>query len=230
MSKIIIALDFNDSAKALKLAQKVRHNLEWVKVGLELFIASGPAIVISLKEMGFKVFLDLKLLDIPNTVSGAVSSCIEIGADMLTLHTLGGEEMIKAAINTRDIKDSKSRKTSLVGVTLLTSVDENDIVWQDKRTTGEITSDLAQKACKWGLDGCVCSGLEASVIKKITGRHFKLVTPGIRPEPSADDQKRVVTPQQARQAGSDFLVIGRPVTASSDPARALDNIRRLLGA
>ena len=228
MSRIIMALDLNDSAKALELAQRVRHDLEWVKVGLELFIKSGPPIIIGLKDMGFSVFLDLKLLDIPNTVSRAVSRCIEIGADMITLHTLGGEKMIKAAISARNLMDSKSRKTSLIGVTLLTSMDQSDIVWQDRRSAGEITADMAEKACKWGLDGCVCSGLEASVIRKTTGSDFKIITPGIRTQPSADDQKRVVTPQQARQAGSDFLVIGRPVTGSSDPVRALHEIKRLL--
>jgi len=228
LSKIIIALDFNDPEKALGFARGIRHQTNWVKVGLELFIRGGPEIVVRLKQMGFYVFTDLKFLDIPNTVAGAVSSCVDMGADMLTMHTLGGEKMIQSAINARDKTSGKKRKTILLGVTLLTSMEQDDLLWPDQRNISEITCDLALKAHGFGLDGCVCSGLEAGFIRKMTGRDFCLVTPGIRTEPAADDQKRVVTPEQAQMAGADFLVVGRPVIKNSDPVQALRDIRNRL--
>jgi orotidine-5'-phosphate decarboxylase len=228
LSKVIIALDFNDPAKALDFARKIRYEIRWVKVGLELFIRSGPEILAGLKELGFRVFLDLKLLDIPNTVSGAVSSCVDNGADMLTVHILGGEKMIKAAINARDRAAGQVDKTLLLGVTLLTSMEQKDLPWPEQRNTGQIVYDLARMAHGWGLDGCVCSGLEAETIRKMTAGDFYLVTPGIRTSPGQDDQKRIVTPEQAQRAGADFLVIGRPVTQSPDPVQTLRDIKSRL--
>lgn len=228
MSKVIIALDFNDPAKALDFAQKIRYEIQWVKVGLELFIRSGPEVLAGLKKMGFRVFLDLKFLDIPNTVSGAVSSSVLNGADMLTVHILGGEKMIKSAINARDLAAGQREKTLLLGVTLLTSMEQKDLPWPEQRNTGQVVYDLARMAQGWGLDGCVCSGLEAETIRKMTPRDFYLVTPGIRTSPGQDDQKRIVTPEQAQRGGADYLVIGRPVTQSPDPVQTLRDIKSRL--
>lgn len=228
MSEIIIALDFDSREKALKFVRKIPAKGIWVKVGLELFIRSGPGIVEELKNMGLKVFLDLKLMDIPNTVYGAVSSSLACGADMLTLHTLGGEKMVDQAINARTKFGNNKTRAILLGVTLLTSLDTPDLPWPDSRTTKQITLDLAMKAHAWGLDGCVCSGLEAQDVRKSTSPDFCLVTPGIRLQSLGDDQKRVVTPESAQQSGSDFLVIGRPVTQSPDPVHTLRDIRERL--
>ncbi|MFP4107922.1 MAG: orotidine-5'-phosphate decarboxylase [Desulfonatronovibrio sp.] len=228
MTDIIIALDFSDPEEALNLARTLKKETAWVKVGLELFARSGPEMVTRLKAMDLSVFLDLKLMDIPNTVSGSVSGCVAAGADMITLHTLGGKKMIQAALAARDRAGRQNNKPKLVGVTLLTSMDKEDLPWSDSRTTGEIVLDLAGKAMKWGLDGCVCSGLEARMIRENTADDFCLITPGIRTETSGDDQKRIVTPDQASKAGADFLVIGRPVTRSPDPVQSLRDIRNLL--
>ncbi|MFO7726756.1 MAG: orotidine-5'-phosphate decarboxylase [Desulfonatronovibrio sp.] len=228
MTDIIIALDFSDPEEALDLAQTLKNETTWVKVGLELFTRSGPEVITRLKAMGLSVFLDLKFMDIPNTVSGATSACVAAGADMITLHTLGGKKMIQAALAARDRAGRGKNKPKLVGVTLLTSMDKEDLPWPDSRTTDEIVLDLAGKGMKWGLDGCVCSGLEAGMIRKNTADDFCLITPGIRTENSGDDQKRIVTPDQASKAGADFLVIGRPVTGSPDPVQSLRDIRSLL--
>ncbi len=228
MTEVIIALDFDDPENAVDFAHKIKNETSWVKVGLELFIRGGPEVVVRLKQMGFYVFLDLKLLDIPNTVSGAVSSSVDIGADMLTLHILGGEKMIQAAINAKNRTTGEKSKIILLGVTLLTSMDQDDLPWPDRRDTGEIVCDLARRAHTLGLDGCVCSGLEAGRIRKMTDRDFYLVTPGIRLEPAKDDQKRVVTPEQAQASGADFLVIGRPVIKNADPVHALREIKKRL--
>lgn len=228
MTDIIIALDFSDPEEALDLAQTLKKETTWVKVGLELFTRSGPEVITRLKAMGLSVFLDLKFMDIPNTVSGATSACVAAGADMITLHTLGGKKMIQAALAARDRAGRGKNKPKLVGVTLLTSMDKEDLPWPDSRTTDEIVLDLAGKGMKWGLDGCVCSGLEAGMIRKNTADDFCLITPGIRTENSGDDQKRIVTPDQASKAGADFLVIGRPVTGSPDPVQSLRDIRSLL--
>lgn len=228
MTDIIIALDFSDPEEALDLAQTLKNETTWVKVGLELFTRSGPEVITRLKAMGLSVFLDLKFMDIPNTVSGATSACVAAGADMITLHTLGGKKMIQAALAARDRAGRGKKKPKLVGVTLLTSMDKEDLPWPDSRTTDEIVLDLAGKGMKWGLDGCVCSGLEAAMIRKNTADDFCLITPGIRTQNSEDDQKRIVTPDQASKAGADFLVIGRPVTGSPDPVQSLRDIRSLL--
>lgn len=225
MSEVIIALDFDSREKAIEFVRKIPARGIWVKVGLELFISSGPGIIEELKNMGLKVFLDLKLMDIPNTVYGAVSSSITCGADMITLHTLGGKKMVDQAINARARFQNSKTGTILLGVTLLTSLDTPDLPWPDSRTIREITLDLAVKAHAWGLDGCVCSGLEAQDVRKSTSPEFCLVTPGIRLQSLGDDQKRVVTPESAQKSGSDFLVIGRPVTQSPDPVHTLRDIK-----
>ncbi|WP_028575443.1 orotidine-5'-phosphate decarboxylase [Desulfonatronovibrio hydrogenovorans] len=229
MSKVIVALDFDSQAKALDFAEKIRQETDWVKVGLELFISSGPEVIAKLKKNGFNIFLDLKLFDIPNTVAGAVHRCMALGADMLTLHTLGGEQMIRRAVEARDQFSPRSQqRTMLLGVTLLTSLSKDDLPWPDPRESALIARDLAEKAFDWGMDGCICSGLEAGIIRGFSGDAFTLVTPGIRNQPAADDQKRTVTPKQAFKAGADYLVVGRPITGASNPVQALKDIKQNL--
>ncbi|RQD62538.1 orotidine-5'-phosphate decarboxylase [Desulfonatronovibrio magnus] len=224
MSKIIIALDFAEPVHALDFAKQIQNKNVWVKVGLELFIKGGQHIVSSLREMGFSVFLDLKFLDIPNTVAGAVRSCSAFDVDMITLHISGGRQMIEAAIDARNSCSALDKAPRLIGVTLLTSMDTRDMPFVENINAGQIARKLALDAYAWGLDGCVCSGLEAADIRESTATDFKIVTPGIRLQSMGDDQKRTVTPNEAVKAGSDFLVIGRPVTRSSDPLLALQKI------
>ncbi len=230
MPDIIVALDFQEPETAIELAGLLDPGKVWVKVGLELFTRAGPQVIARLKSMHFRIFLDLKLMDIPNTVRGAVLACLDMNVDMLTLHLLGGKSMIQAAVSARnDSKAPQACSAKLIGVTLLTSLDKEDLPWPEPRSISEVTLDLSGKARSWGLDGCVCSGLEADLIRNHTGPDFLLVTPGIRISPGSDDQKRVVTPEQAASCGADYLVIGRPVTRSSDPAKTIDDILSKLG-
>lgn len=222
MPDIIVALDFQEPDTAVKFAEILDPGKVWVKVGLELFTRAGPDIIARLKSMDFRIFLDLKLMDIPNTVRGAVLACLDMEVDMLTLHLMGGKSMIQAALAAR--QGSKNPAARFIGVTLLTSLDSTDLPWPESRPVAEVTLDLAGKGRSWGLDGCVCSGLEAGLIRKMAGPDFLLVTPGIRINPGSDDQKRTVTPEQASNCGADYLVIGRPITRSSDPAKTIDDI------
>ncbi|WP_291319449.1 orotidine-5'-phosphate decarboxylase [Desulfonatronospira sp.] len=229
--RVVIALDVSSREQALELARTLRPATDWVKIGLELFTSCGPDMVQELKELDYNVFLDLKLMDIPNTVKKTVSNCMHMGVDMLTLHLLGGEKMITAALEARARQDLKTHsRPILLGVTLLTSLDRSDLPWPESRSLHEVVLDLASRAGKWGLDGVVCSGHEASGIKKSAPEDFCLVTPGIRPGPDLEDQKRAVTPYRAMASGATHLVIGRPVTASVDPLESLMRIRRELSA
>ncbi len=217
-ASLVVALDFPDLDRALALADRLAGVDCWFKVGLELFTAEGPRTVAALKDKGRKVFLDLKFLDIPNTVQGAVRSAARLGADMLTLHLSGGQAMAEAALAGRADVDGSG--TLLVGVTVLTSQTleiNNDV--------GSPVLDLAHKAKAWYLDGVVCSGLEVGTVKSRVDQPFVCVTPGIRPDMAkADDQQRVTTPKRAVADGSDFLVVGRPVTGAEDPAGAAERI------
>ncbi|EFI36024.1 orotidine 5'-phosphate decarboxylase [Desulfonatronospira thiodismutans ASO3-1] len=229
--RVVVALDVSSREQALDLARTLRPATDWVKIGLELFTSCGPRIVQEIKDLDYNVFLDLKLMDIPNTVRKSVNNCIDLGVDMLTLHLLGGEKMINAAIDARDGRDFQARsRPALVGVTLLTSLDRSDLPWPESRSLYDVVLDLASRAGRWGLDGVVCSGGEAAGIKKSAMEGFCLVTPGIRPGENLEDQKRAVTPSMAMEAGATHLVIGRPVTASRDPLDSLMQIRRELSA
>ncbi len=229
--EIIIALDTSSREKALKLAQEIRPATTWVKIGLELFTACGPDIVRDLKIMDYKVFLDLKLMDIPNTVNRALLNCLDLGADMLTLHLLGGKKMIESARESRDKnKGSQEHKPLLVGVTLLTSLNQEDLPWDEPKDLSQIVLDLAAKARNWGTDGVVCSGLEASGIRKLVDPDFCLVTPGIRTNTEQQDQKRTVTPKQAWDAGATHLVLGRAVTQAENPCQAVMDIKNELSS
>jgi len=229
--RIIVALDVSSREQALDLARTLRPATDWVKIGLELFTSCGPGIVQEIKELGYNVFLDLKLMDIPNTVKKSVNNCMRMGVDMLTLHLLGGEKMITAALEARAGRDFKAHSSPvLLGVTLLTSLERPDLPWPESRSLHEVVMDLASRAKRWGLDGVVCSGGEAAGIKENAPENFCLVTPGIRSGETTQDQKRTVTPSMAVSSGATHLVIGRPVTASRDPLGSLMHIRRELSA
>lgn len=213
MAELIVALDFDKAEDAYCLAEKIKGEVSWVKIGLELFLAEGPSIVKKFKTMGFNVFLDLKLYDIPNTIKGAVNSAIKTGADMLTIHLSGGKRMCEAALETCSMNNATIQ---IFGVSVLTSFDEGEFIGYQGKLS-ELVDSLAKNALDWGVNGIVCSGLEVEKIKNLAPG-LKCLTPGIRfDEKNNDDQKRVMTPYQAVMAGSDYLVVGRPITKAEDP-------------
>lgn len=222
MAELVVALDYKDAESALAMARELQGAATWMKVGLELFTAEGPAVVTGLKKLGFKVFLDLKFFDIPNTVQGAVRSAARLGADMVNIHALGGARMARAALDGCLEGTPRGGTPPIVlAVTILTSMAAGDLPVQGVPQPREMALDLAMKAEQYGLGGVVCSGQEVEAIKAICGKEFICLTPGIRPASSAsDDQRRVVTPAQAVQSGSDFLVVGRPITKASSPGEA----------
>ncbi|HEX6939359.1 MAG TPA: orotidine-5'-phosphate decarboxylase [Longimicrobiales bacterium] len=223
MATTIVALDLPTAEAALALVDRVGSAVDWYKVGAPLFTRSGPAVVEQLHERGKKVFLDLKYHDIPNTVARAVEAAAELGVAMLTLHTAGGGPMLRAA---RDAIGADGPR--LLGVTLLTSFTAGDIeqVWdKELRSMREEVGRLAALAAESGLDGVVASALEAEALKRRHGAEFVVVTPGIRPAGAvAGDQARTATPAEAVRAGSDFLVVGRPVLHSPDPVATIAEI------
>lgn len=223
MSELVVALDYADAASALEMGNRLRGCVPWVKVGLELFTVEGPRVVGALKALGFKVFLDLKFFDIPNTVEGAVRSAGYSGADMCNIHVLGGARMAEAALAGRE---AANPDMLLFGVTLLTSMTAHDLPLETGEIQGpELALRLAISAKAYYLDGVVCSGLEVSDIKAATSGGLLCLTPGIRPEGGEHgDQRRVVTPADAVRAGSDYLVVGRPITGSAYPERDAENI------
>ena len=225
--RVIVPLDFPDAGAALALAARLDPSLCRVKVGKELFTAAGPDVVARLRERGFEVFLDLKYHDIPNTVAGACRAAARLGVWMLNVHASGGAAMLRAA---REAVDVVPRRPLLTGVTILTSLADADLARIGYRgTAAENVERLAALARECGLDGIVCSAQEAPAMRANHGRHFKLVTPGIRLATSvADDQSRTVTPVEAVRLGADYLVIGRPITQSRDPVATLESIRQSL--
>lgn len=225
--RVIVPLDFPDAEAALALAARLDPRLCRVKVGKELFTAAGPAVVQRLHERGFEVFLDLKFHDIPNTVAGACRAAARLGVWMVNVHASGGEAMLRAA---RDALTDAKRPPLLIGVTILTSLGAADLARVGFQGTPEENVErLAGLAHGCGLDGVVCSALEAPRLRAAFGPGFKLVTPGIRLEGAeAHDQSRVVTPREALRLGADYLVIGRPIAQARDPAAALETIRSSL--
>lgn len=218
-----MALDFPDAESALALAKRISPEQCKLKVGKELFTAAGPPLVEKLVERGFQVFLDLKFHDIPTTVARACAAAARLGVWMVNVHALGGGTMIAAA---RDALDALANRPLLIAVTILTSMDEDDLRQIGiTASPGEAASRLARLARKNGADGIVCSAHEAASIRSRFGEAFLRVTPGIRlAENAADDQKRVMTPSLAVQNGASYLVIGRPVTRAEDPAEVLRRI------
>jgi orotidine-5'-phosphate decarboxylase len=219
--KIIVPLDVASPEKARDLVQRLGGKVGWFKVGLQLFTAVGPAIVEEIKKSGTKIFLDLKFHDIPNTVQQAVRSASALGADMLTIHLCGGSEMCRAAVAGR-----AESSTLLLGVTVLTSL--NDQALAEVGTKASVPEQvllLATLAKAVGINGLVASPLEIASLRERFGSYFTIVTPGVRPiGTDPGDQKRVMTPVEALKAGSDYLVIGRPITAAVDPLAALNRI------
>lgn len=222
-SPIIVALDVADAGAALSLAARLDPTLCRVKVGKELFTRAGPAVVEQLQNAGFEVFLDLKFHDIPNTVAQALRAAADLGVWMVNVHASGGRRMLEAAANAL----LASRQAPLlIGVTVLTSMDQSDLDELGYReTVAERVLRLATLTASAGLDGVVCSAQEAPALRCACGDSFALVTPGIRTAgDDAGDQRRVVTPAAALALGSDYLVIGRSVTSAADPRLALRSI------
>ena len=223
--KIIVALDYAAAQPALEIAARLDPALCHVKVGKELFTAAGPALVETLVARGFGVFLDLKFHDIPNTVASACKAAARLGVWMMNVHAAGGRSMMQAA---REALEGHAQRPRVIAVTVLTSMGESDLA--DIGMQGspqEVVLRLARLAQGAGLDGVVCSAQEAHLLRAACGAGFNLVTPGIRLAAAAlDDQKRIMTPRAAIEAGADYLVIGRPITQSVDPVATLQRIQR----
>lgn len=222
--KIIVALDFPSQDPALALADQLDPAKCRLKVGKELFTRSGPELVKSLQGRGFDVFLDLKFHDIPNTTSAAVAAAADLGVWMVNVHASGGEKMMVAC--RERLESFGADKPLLIAVTVLTSMSDADLAGIGITDSAEAqVSRLAALTRNCGLDGVVCSAQEAPRLKAEQGADFQLITPGIRPL-AADkgDQQRIMTPTDALKAGSDYLVIGRPITQASDPLAALEAI------
>lgn len=226
--KIIVALDVETEAQAMALVKKLKNKAGVFKVGKELFTACGPSIVKKIQKAGGKVFLDLKYHDIPNTVGKAVARAARLGVYMMTIHTSGGYEMMKAASDAAKKTYDEGFYPIILGVTVLTSLDDKALkeIGYKYGAEQEVLR-LAKLAKKAGLCGLVCSPKEIKKVRKAVGKQMEIVTPGVRPEWSAKgDQKRVMTPAQAVKAGASYLVIGRPITAHTNPAAAAELIAK----
>jgi orotidine-5'-phosphate decarboxylase len=226
--KIIVALDYPQAVPALALAQRLEPKLCRLKVGKELFTAAGPQLVEQLQQRGFEVFLDLKFHDIPNTTAQACKAAASLGVWMVNVHALGGRRMLEAA---REALANIERRPKLIAVTILTSMAQQDLHEIGiNASAAQMVPLLAGLAHDSGLDGVVCSAQEAAVLRRQYGKEFCLVTPGIRPANSAaNDQSRIMTPREALDAGSSYLVIGRPITQAPDPLQALQDILKETG-
>jgi orotidine-5'-phosphate decarboxylase len=230
---VIVALDYPDPDAAFALVELLPPGT-WYKVGLELFTRAGPPVVQRLVHEGRRVFLDLKLHDIPNTVAGAVRSAGRLGAGLLTVHGAGGEAMLRAAAAAAGESNAASGGAlRLLAITVLTSLDDDALarIAGSGASVAETAGRLTELARAAGIDGAVCSVDEARAVRALGGEGFLVVTPGIRlAGQAAHDQKRVATPEDARVAGADYLVVGRSITEADDPAAALAAIRRAVGA
>ena len=220
---VIIACDFSSREATLAFLDRFTGRKPFVKIGMELFYAEGPAIVRDIKARGHKVFLDLKLHDIPNTVKKAMRVLSDLDVDMVNVHASGTVAMMRAALE--GLTRADGTRPLLIAVTQLTSTSEEAM--QKELLIGAGINDTivkyAQNAREAGLDGVVCSPLEAGMVKQACGERFLTVTPGIRfADAAADDQVRITTPARAREIGSDFIVVGRPITAAADPVAAYE--------
>ena len=225
MSKrdVIIACDFSSKEQTLNFLDKFTGRKPFVKIGMELFYAEGPEIVRTIKERGHRIFLDLKLHDIPNTVKKAMSVLRNLDVDMTNVHAAGTVDMMKAAIEGLTREDGT--RPLLIAVTQLTSTSE-ERMQKELLISASINDTIvkyAENAKAAGLDGVVCSPLEAAMVKEACGKEFMTVTPGVRfADGDVGDQVRVTTPERAREIGSDFIVVGRPITAADDPVAAYE--------
>jgi len=221
--RLIVALDVPDAASAAALVSRLEGKCDWFKVGLELFVAAGPAVLEPLVKRGHSVFLDLKLHDIPNTVAGAVRSAAALGVRMITVHAAGGPAMLSAA---HAALDGIADPPELLAVTVLTSIDAAQISAVGlERSPAEQVELLARMGLAAGMRGFVCSPQEVAVLRALTGPESVLVVPGIRPAGSdTGDQRRIATPAKALRQGASYLVVGRPITHAPDPAEAAEAI------
>jgi orotidine-5'-phosphate decarboxylase len=217
--RLIVALDVPDSTSALALVDRLENSCQWFKIGLELFIAAGPAVVEPLLKRGHSIFLDLKLHDIPNTVASAVRSAAALGVQMLTVHASGGPAMLTAA---RETLSGLKNPPQLLAVTVLTSMDADQVHAVGlKRSPAHQVELLASMGIETGVRGFVCSAQEVAALRAVTGPEGVLVIPGIRPAGAAvADQKRIATPAQALRQGASYLVVGRPITQAPKPVEA----------
>ncbi len=225
-AKVVVALDFDNKDEALSFVDKIQPSECRLKVGKEMFTHFGPEFVKALVERDFDVFLDLKFHDIPNTVAKAVAAAADLGVWMVNVHASGGLKMMEQAKEALIPYGDKA--PLLIAVTVLTSMGEDDLAGIGiSRTPAEQVIHLASLTKQAGLDGVVCSAMEAQSLKSLLGKEFKLVTPGIRPEgANADDQKRIMTPKEAINVGVDYLVIGRPITKADNPHQVLKEINQ----
>ena len=218
---VIIACDFSSAEETMKFLDKFREEKPFVKIGMELYYAEGPSIVREIKRRGHRIFLDLKLHDIPNTVKKAMAVLSRLDVDMCNVHAAGTIEMMRAAVEGLTREDGT--RPLLIAVTQLTSTSEERMQKEllINATINDTVVKYAQNAKEAGLDGVVCSPLEAGMVKKACGEGFMTVTPGIRfADGEAGDQVRITTPARAREIGTDYIVVGRPITAAADPVAA----------
>ena len=224
---VIIALDFPSGEVALDFLKNLKDEKVYVKVGMELFYKEGPSIINEIKKLGHKIFLDLKIHDIPNTCKGATNSLISLDVDMINYHIAGGKKMLSEA---SEIVNKEKPEMITLGVTMLTSTDEDvmhhELKIDERKSLDDVVLDYARLAKEANLSGIVCSALEVPKIKENLGDDFITVTPGIRKVKGTDDQKRVVTPSEARELGSDYIVVGRPITKAEDPLKEYKEIKR----
>ena len=228
MKDLIIAMDFPSKEKADEFLVNFKGQKLFLKIGMELFYKEGPQIVKEYKKLGHKIFLDLKLHDIPNTAKSATKSLIDLDVDMINFHISGGFNMLKEA---NEVIINSNKNIIALGVTMLTSNDESimhkEIKIDNNLSLNDVILSYANLAKNAGLQGIVCSALEVPKIKENLGDNFVTVTPGIRPKSSqSDDQKRVVSPSDARNLGSDYIVVGRPITKSENPLDAYRKIKK----
>ncbi len=214
-----------DTDQAVSLINEIKENIDGIKIGMEAFYAMGVNGYLRLYDFGLPIFLDLKLHDIPNTVSSAIKSLLPLNPFMINIHTTGGSEMMRAAVEA--ISNNEIKKPKLIGVTILTSMNEDSFNEQGISIKVEQqVINLSNLAKKCGLDGVVCSPLEAKNVKNTCGEDFLTVVPGIRPNNSAtNDQKRILTPSEAIKNGADILIVGRPITQAKDPNQAARKIK-----
>ena len=224
---VIVACDFASKEEVLNFLDKFEGRKPFVKIGMELYYAEGPAIVREIKERGHKIFLDLKLHDIPNTVKKSMKVLSTLGVDITNLHAAGTVRMMEAALEGLTRPDGT--RPLLIAVTQLTSTDQESLeqdLWIEK-PMADVVMHYASNAAKAGLDGVVCSPLEAEAVHNTCGKSFLTITPGVRfADGDIGDQKRVMTPAQAKEIGSDYIVVGRPITAAEDPVAAYERCVR----
>ena len=228
MRDVIIACDFSNQEKLFEFLKPFEGLNPYLKLGMEIIYKEGPQLVTKLHNMGFKIFLDLKLHDIPNTVEKAMKNIASLGVEITNVHAAGGIKMMEAARRGLDSTE-EGKKTKLIAVTQLTSTSQ-EVLEKElliEKPLDEVVKTYALNAKKAGLDGVVCSPLEASKVKENCGKDFVTVTPGIRLKSNnADDQVRITTPSMAREIGSDYIVVGRPITQAENPVEAYKQIKK----